>query len=183
MAKNFARTGKWEDRYIGPYQVIEQHEGGAYSLREPTGETMKGRFTVEQLKPVDHYRNPGVEAGKPLEFAQKKNSENFEVSRVLSHRETEDGSYEYLVRWKGFHKDEDSWIPYSDFNMPRPVKAYWKRIAADAKTTKKSASEMTRPTKQTTFKGLTKSVGGSDVMSTRTLNTRSGRQTIPPNRR
>jgi hypothetical protein len=41
------------------YKVIQQHRNNIYSLQEPTGATIQGKYNIEQLKPVDRHVKHG----------------------------------------------------------------------------------------------------------------------------
>lgn len=47
----------------------------------------------------------------------------FEVEAIINHRETASGK-EYLIRWKGYDEDEDSWEKESNLNCQKILKAY-----------------------------------------------------------
>jgi hypothetical protein len=41
--------------------------------------------------------------------------DEWEVEKVLKHRQKPDGSYEFLTRWKGFKPEDDTWEPAKHF--------------------------------------------------------------------
>lgn len=45
----------------------------------------------------------------------------FEVNRILGHREEENGTFSYLVRWESFGAEYDSWEPIKSFTNPSSV--------------------------------------------------------------
>jgi hypothetical protein len=212
MARNFGSKSKWDDRYIGPYEVIQQHEGGAYSLREPTGEIMDGRFTIEQLKPVDRHVTKNVKKNAPgsqsvvdgaVRQAGREQENSYEVSKIVGHRQTPDGC-EYLVRWKGYDANDDSWLEFKDFNITRPINTYWRKQrreldkekqhqqkkVQDSKQATSTKSKSLQNKKKVSFQSVaaattsvnmpisTNGLEGSDVMLS-VYTTRSGRQVKP----
>ena len=62
-----------------------------YSLRDYSGEDIKGKFYAEELQRVK--KDPAV----------------FEVEKVVRTR-TRKGKKEYLVRWMGYGPKHDSWV-------------------------------------------------------------------------
>jgi len=52
MAIDHTRASKWDPVYEGPFRVVKQHEGGAYSLADITGEILPRRRTIDMLKPI-----------------------------------------------------------------------------------------------------------------------------------
>lgn len=50
-------------------------------------------------------------------------SEEFEVEKLLNHRGSK-GKREFLVRWKGFNSEEDSWQKEQNLSCPKILKQY-----------------------------------------------------------
>jgi hypothetical protein len=53
-------------------------------------------------------------------------AESYAVEAIMNHRLRGDGEYEYLVRWKHYSKDQDSWEPESCFDDEATIAEYWK---------------------------------------------------------
>ena len=70
MLKDPIRASKWDPVYEGPYTVIKQHEGGAYSLKDALGRTLPRRCTVDMMKSI------------PIE---ENRSKSYSVEEVLAH--------------------------------------------------------------------------------------------------
>ena len=51
-----------------------------------------------------------------------------DIDKILNHRKLAHGR-EYLVRWKGYSKEHDSWEPPSSFDDETTISNYWKRRA------------------------------------------------------
>lgn len=49
--------------------------------------------------------------------------DTFEVEILLNHKKIKSG-IQYLVRWKGYSPEEDSWVKESDLQCPNILKAY-----------------------------------------------------------
>lgn len=56
----------------------------------------------------------------------KKNVADYEVERLMDH-EVKRNRICFLVRWKGFGSDQDSWEPESNLNCPEILSAYKKK--------------------------------------------------------
>ena len=52
------------------------------------------------------------------------NDNEFEVEHILNHRIV-NGTDQYLIKWKGFASDENSWEPVSNLNCPQLLQDYW----------------------------------------------------------
>lgn len=55
-----------------------------------------------------------------------KKTDIFEVAKLLNHKE-ENNKRSFLVRWKGYDSDNDTWEKESNLNCPRILKAYLKK--------------------------------------------------------
>ncbi|CAI2163672.1 2605_t:CDS:2, partial [Funneliformis geosporum] len=49
----------------------------------------------------------------------------FEVEAIIDHCVRSNGSVEYLLKWKGFGEDENSWVSEEDMNAPALTRLYW----------------------------------------------------------
>ena len=110
MVKPSVRTSKLQPRYEGPYMVIRQNAGGAYILKDMDGLLLARSYAPEQLKPL---------ASKNIS-----DERTWEVAAIHEHRKTLEGENEYLVSWKGFGREDDSWVPFSDFQEHELITQY-----------------------------------------------------------
>jgi transposase InsO family protein len=116
MIKDPVRTTKFEPKYIGPYEIVRRARNGAYVLKDMTGDLLDRHVPVDQIKILQKAKR------------RKKDEEHpyFEVSRIISHR-GEPGAYEYLVQWKGYSDDDNTWEPSSSFADVSVIHDYWRR--------------------------------------------------------
>lgn len=108
------KSTKWEPKYVGPYIVNRRTHAGNYVLQYPDGDFLDRHATADQLKLVSK---------KPRKI--DKDAPLFEVEKILEHR-GEPGAYEYLVKWKGYGADDNSWEPASSFLDTKCIQQYWK---------------------------------------------------------
>jgi len=59
----------------------------------------------------------------------KQKQEHYEVQQIMDDREV-DGKSEFLVRWKGYGEENDSWVKHKDFDDINIIKKYWKNKKA-----------------------------------------------------
>jgi transposase InsO family protein len=168
MAKNFTRKNKWEDHYIGPFEIVRQNHGGAYVLLDSDGQPMNGQFTIEQLKPWSRHHKIGQQSKQDIKPTVNY-EEMAEVDRILNHETQSDGSNRYLVRWKDSTED---WINADQFHSNRPINNYWKKLKRSSTSTKSKPKSKTVPHKkqqptQTSGTTLSSDLGGSDVTVSR----------------
>lgn len=110
------RQNKFEPKYIGPYTIVRRSRGGAYVLKDPTGDLLDRKVPPDQIKLVSKSRRH-IDDDRPI----------YTVERILSHRGSPD-NYEYLVHWKDFSDDANTWEPGSSFLDHSVIKQYWQSI-------------------------------------------------------
>jgi hypothetical protein len=114
MVEDPHRRNKHEPRYTGPYSVLRRTKGKSYVLLDHgKNELFPRDVAPSQMKLVSN---------TPIED----NEERFDIEAILNHRGRK-GSYEYLVRWKGYGRESDSWEPAKQFDSPAMIEQYWKR--------------------------------------------------------
>jgi transposase InsO family protein len=105
--KSWRPSTKLDDRFDGPFEVIEVVGKQAYTIRLPK---MYGNihptFHVSLLEPW--HGRPGEIPADPKPIVVD-GEEEWEVEEVLTHRIYR-GKKQYLVKWKGFPSYENSWI-------------------------------------------------------------------------
>ncbi|KAF9944197.1 hypothetical protein BGZ72_002663 [Mortierella alpina] len=99
MARDPVAVGSMSPSKDGPFKVTRRTTHGAYELQD---------LTVTQ------------DLAQPSE-------ESYEVESILGHA-YKDGKLLYKVRWKGYSENEDSHIPYEQFDSDKLVHQYWKGI-------------------------------------------------------
>jgi len=100
------RQSKMEMPFIGPYRVVKGPDArDRYTLRDKRNATWPV-FHVSKLKLWP----------ETAEQATDLQDEYFVVSHILDKRE-EGGEVEYQVRWQGYGKGHDSWVPRIEMNV------------------------------------------------------------------
>jgi transposase InsO family protein len=114
MVLNVDRKSKFDPRYIGPYQIERRSRTGTYVLRDAVGDILDRRVPADQIKLVSRVPVP-----------RENLAHIYEVRRILAHR-GEPGRFEYLIDWKGFGPEHQTWEPEDHVLHAAPaIAAYW----------------------------------------------------------
>jgi hypothetical protein len=101
--------------YAGPFKVLEKKFPDTYKLELPKFFKVHPTFHVSLLKSVAHdVSRPNREHNSRPPPDLIHNEPKFEVEAVLKSRQLKGREWEYLVKWKGYHPIEASWVNESD---------------------------------------------------------------------
>jgi hypothetical protein len=104
-------TRKLLPKWVGPFRVIERIGKVAYKVELPPNLKMHNVFHVQLLK---KYRDNGKVQPPPPPI-EIDDSLEYEVERVLGHREVKRGTKqirkEFLVKWLGYEHEHNTWEP------------------------------------------------------------------------
>ncbi len=117
--KNFRLPEGLNHKFLGPYaspfKMLEKKLSDTYKLELPENIRVHPTFHVSFLKPVSHDTsrpNRKHNSRPPPELVH--NEPKFEVEAVFKSRQLRRREREYLVKWKGYHPIEASWVNESD---------------------------------------------------------------------
>jgi hypothetical protein len=116
--RRHARTGRPSDtldyKYTGLYEIIKQVGPNAFRLKLPRTVRAHSTINVRELKPYHPNTFTGRSQAPPPPLVINEQIE-YEVEEVLDSR-IFNGSLQYLVRWRGYGPEGDSWQPRSDLS-------------------------------------------------------------------
>ena len=121
---NLKGNKKLKARYVGPFVVTKLV--GPVACKLDLGHRLRGAhnvFHVSLLKPY-LVGGDGVAPPEPIEVD---GNQEYEVERVLAHRDRRGRQREYLVRWVGHDSLEDMWLPESELANARAVLQQYQR--------------------------------------------------------
>jgi hypothetical protein len=98
---------KLVQRRIGPFMVSEKINPVVYRLEIPPEYKMHPIINIQHLK--KYHRSEDVERTRLPDLRDISGEEIYEVERIVSHRFNKSKRrVEYLVRWKGYGPEHDS---------------------------------------------------------------------------
>jgi hypothetical protein len=99
-----------EAPFVGPFKIIRRTKGGAYQIEDSIGSLLPRDLPPSKLKPIK----------------EQPSTTSYEVEAIVNHRGKRN-NLEYLVKWKDYPPDENTWEPPASFNSDRPILQYWRR--------------------------------------------------------
>jgi hypothetical protein len=112
MIKDNLRKSKLDPENEGPFKIINKTKNGTYILEDLEGQLLPRNYPSSFLIPLS----------SDPQFGQS----SYEISAIIDHKKTSNG-YKYLVRWKNYTKDEDTWEPEDNFDDVEIINKYWNR--------------------------------------------------------
>lgn len=123
---------KLADRYVGPFTILEVVGKNAYKLDLPKSYgRIHPTFHVSLLE--KYQRREGVEPPEPVEVDGE---EWWEVESILDEVKTH-GKRKFLVRWKGFTAENDTWEPEENLTNVQEKIQEFREGRSDAKASHK----------------------------------------------
>ena len=99
-------TKKLTERYVGPYAIEEVVSLNVVKLQLPSSMRIHPVVNVSRIvRYKEQVKGQKKEEGKPVEV---EGVEEWEVEKILNKKKTR-GVAKYLVRWKGFTAERDTW--------------------------------------------------------------------------
>ena len=102
-------TPKFMAKFAGPFPIVKQVFDDAYKLALPPEIKVHPVFHVSLLK--EYFKDSYLLRPVPELVG---NHEEYEVETILNKRKLRSRDTEYLVKWRGYHVKEATWVPSSD---------------------------------------------------------------------
>jgi hypothetical protein len=120
---------KLDDKWRGPFLVLQKKGNSTYEIDLP--KTWKGHRVFNKAR-IKKFKGPEfpmqLQAGsRPDPVITNKGREEYEVHDILDQRK-KNGKMEYLVRWKDYGPEDDTWEPRENLqNAPEILWHYESR--------------------------------------------------------
>jgi hypothetical protein len=129
LKRKFIKTtrpsNKLDDKLLGPYAILEKIGTKAYKLELPPSMKIHPVFHLSLLEPTTIKYSPIPGHTKPPPPAIIiDGQQEWEVKEIIdSHYYRK--QLQYKVKWKGFHDEDKTWYPSSNFdNSPEAIKDF-----------------------------------------------------------
>ena len=124
-----SKTGKLQSIALGPFRVIRKDERTYVIDRNGATERVNAD-RVTYAPPPENAPTKDNNATTTEHLEKNTEGPTYVVDRLVTHRRTPDGTFEFLVRWYGY--DEQTWEPRR--NIPEElVSRYFEKRKTDDK--------------------------------------------------
>src|SRR5258705_2383432 len=113
-------TKKLDHKRLGPFEVTESLSGNAYRLKLPRTMRVHPVFPVMKLRPYVPNDIPNRRVPAPPPPVITKGIVEYEVAKILDSRRRR-GRTQYLISWKGYPTEDNSWEPATAITADRPT--------------------------------------------------------------
>lgn len=115
-------SNKLDVTKLGPFVIQKKLGPVTFRLKLPRTMRIHPVFHIGLLEPTD---NPPKEQ-EPVEIDEETQEPLWEVEDILDHRQR-GNTTKYLVKWKGYGHEENTWEPATHFSDPAPLQDYRRR--------------------------------------------------------
>ena len=120
---------KLTDRYIGPFKIIKKVSEGAFQLELPRKYSRIHPVipvsSLASFKTADQEEFPDRDPPRPEPMVID-GEEEYSIEEILDHRPKKQGGTpkEYLVKWKGYPREDASWEPAASLENAEALDKY-----------------------------------------------------------
>ncbi len=109
------RRSGMEPEYEGPFKVMRRSRAGTYTLMDSDGKLLSRNYAPSQLKLIK----------APEQFF-----ETYQVEKIVDFRKSAEhpGVNEFLVKWKGYSDEHNSWEPESNFHDVQVITRFMEQM-------------------------------------------------------
>lgn len=132
---------KLSHRWLGPFTITKKVSQSAYKLLLP--ESMKGIHPVFHVSVLRKFEEDEIEGRvqAPPEPVEIEGEDEWEVEAVLDKRKRRN-KIEYLVSWKGYGAEDDTWEPVSNLENCKELVVEFEERFPNAEVGKKRSRRM-----------------------------------------
>ncbi|KAI7201342.1 hypothetical protein KC365_g18742, partial [Hortaea werneckii] len=117
--KTKRKTKKLDHVKVGPFLIAEQKGTVSYRLELPPDAKIHPVFHISLLEPA----HPSATLQTTFHYQEQEDDE-YEVEKIVDY---DRNSQRYLIKWKGYPSDENTWEPLTNLNCPKLLHQYHRR--------------------------------------------------------
>jgi len=111
---------KFDSKYLGPFEIVKKVNDVAFKLKLPEKWKIHPVFHISLLEPVDGNPFP-IQVRLPPEPEIIEDEVEFEVERIVGYRLFRNKTPQYLVKWKGYANERNTWEPEENLSRAREL--------------------------------------------------------------
>jgi hypothetical protein len=117
---------KLDWKYLGPGEIVAQIGPTAFKVDIPSLQNVHPVFHASLLEPYVP-RGAIAHPDAPIEDTLHETGDDvYEVDHIVENRQDDQGQWEYLVKWKGYGEEENSWEKAPNISS-NTLQQFWKR--------------------------------------------------------
>ena len=110
--------GPVDSRWLGPALVLQRVGLSSYKIRTKEGQILDAHASFMKPHLKDEFSSEPIPMyfhRRTIKDEEARESDEYEVEKILKHRVKRDGSMEFLTHWKGYPVEEATWEPPQHF--------------------------------------------------------------------
>jgi hypothetical protein len=130
LALRSTGSPKFLPRYIGPFPVAKMVGNVAVKLDLPPHYAAI-HPVVHVSRVVKYHTSDTTRTPPPAVDVDADGCPRYEIDKILAHRQWRKGrnpTWQYLVSWKGYSAEHNSWEPADNFTDDATIRAYWETV-------------------------------------------------------
>src|SRR6266481_7044001 len=118
------QKAKLTPKQLSPFRIIQEISPVAYHLELPTNWRVHNVFHTSLLTPYHETQAHGPNFTRPPPDLINR-EDKYEVERIIAHRQFgQSKRLQYLIKWKGYPKSDNTWEPADQVHAPELIKHY-----------------------------------------------------------
>ena len=131
---------KLDFKKLGPYEILEKIKLVNFRLQLPKRLRLHFIFHISLLEPASEATSLATNE----EIQPENDPDVYEVEKLLDTRITNNGQQEYLIKWKGYGAEENSWVPTENLDCPRLLRRFQSDNQGNLKNHRHQINQITR---------------------------------------